>query len=140
MVNINNGANLSNILNTANGTSGENLVGKWVTFTVNIAGSDIPVNPNPGANDYNRTGLYPAATDTGHFYLGAGITSSSAEGFTFYMKDVALVKTDGTTKIPNDDLETEDPTGGAKLRSFFFSGTGAGTCVRGEGYDPNPNQ
>jgi uncharacterized repeat protein (TIGR02543 family) len=137
MVNINNGANLSNILNTANGTSGENLVGKWVTFTINIADSDIPPAPDPVPNnEYNRPVRYPAATDTGPFYLGAGITSSSAEGFTFYMKDVALVKTDGTTKIPNDDLETED--GGTKLRGFFFSGTSGGTCARGEGYDPAP--
>jgi hypothetical protein len=116
---IANNINVANILNAANGTDGENLLEKWVTFTQDIT---------EGALDsgYNKA-LYPAADATGPFFLGAGVTSSGS-AITIYMKDVALVKTDNTL-IPRDDLETE--MGTTTLGSLYWAGV-TGTVIRRE--------
>jgi hypothetical protein len=55
---------------------------------------------------YAEATYYPAATATGPFYFGLGLTGRNAQNpLTYYIKDVALVKADGTTKLLADDLD-----------------------------------
>jgi hypothetical protein len=116
---------LYNFANSANvgtgilgGTSTNSRQGKWVTFTWDIGPTqaDVPSTYRDGA--YTAT-YYPAATATGPFYFGVGITTNS-NTITYYIKDVALVKSNGNT-IANDDLDTVDGTGSPKLGSFYFA-------------------
>jgi hypothetical protein len=71
--------------------------------------TDIPDSIKGGT--YNPVN-YPDASATGPFYLAFGFTvnpnaAPAGTRITYYIKDVALIKEDGT-KLPNDDLRTAD--------------------------------
>ncbi|GHV89245.1 hypothetical protein AGMMS50267_16050 [Spirochaetia bacterium] len=85
---------------------------RWKVLSYPIVRSDIDgtVYKNDGYLGGNTQAAYPAGTDAGPFYLGLGFclnanTIADGDTITYYLKDVALVKADGT-KLPPDDFGT----------------------------------
>ncbi|MDR3284618.1 MAG: hypothetical protein LBS97_05525, partial [Treponema sp.] len=83
----------------------------------------------------------PEAAETGPFYLAFGPTlnpnSNRAGSITFYIKDIALVKTDGTTKLYADALDT--PVGSVTVGELWCKfDVNDGTVIRTVVPEPTP--
>jgi hypothetical protein len=104
------------------------LLGQWIEYEMDVS-EDSTVRD--AAYQSTAAGGYPAATASGPFYFGAGL-SSSGSAVTYYIKDVALVKENGA-KIANDPLT--ETVSGTPLGSFYFSSS-ANTVTRAVVYEP----
>jgi hypothetical protein len=118
LVTISNGGTLSAIISAPG-------LYTWKELTYPIAVDNSLVD-----GSYNAGTYYPAATATGSFYFGIGLTvnpnSAADRTVTYYIKDVALVKADGTTKLPADPLSTSfGSTTLGQLRCIFSNAAGA---------------
>jgi hypothetical protein len=82
----------------------------WKVLSYPIVRSEFEASKykNPGyLGGGNDQATYPNDTDAGPFYLGLGFCLNAnniadGETITYYLKDVALVKEDGTTLPPDD--------------------------------------
>jgi hypothetical protein len=102
LVNISNGGTLSAII-------GDPGLYAWKELSSPIVLEDIAADGKSDSS-YTTDSYYPAADAAGPFYFGLGLTvnpnSAADRTVTYYIKDVALVKADGT-KLLADDLATE---------------------------------
>jgi uncharacterized repeat protein (TIGR02543 family) len=133
-----NNQNIADILNRANESSGENLRGKWVTFTIPL-GSNINTrwkNP-PAENSSKPPAKTPLDTDTGPFLLGVGLTGNNTRGLpAYYQKDVALILDDDTVVSPDSFDEFLTGDAGLKLGQLFFTANGSYIVTRTMVYEP----
>lgn len=120
LVNINNGATVKAIL-------GEPGLNVWKAIESPIVMADIPEGQKDST--YIQATYYPADTATGPFYFGLGLTvnpngNPTQPTITYYIKDIALVKADGT-KLPADDLMGTTSAGASVGRLYCnFSTSG----------------
>ena len=90
------------LVTISNSGSTKSIVGEdYELYTWKVLENSIT---NTGNSGYVPATYYPAADATGPFFFGLGITGQNNTTFvTYYIKDVALVKSDGT-KLPADDI------------------------------------
>jgi hypothetical protein len=124
LVNINNGATVKAIL-------GEPGLNVWKTIESPIVLADIPDGQKDSS--YLQATYYPADTATGPFYFGLGLTVNPNGGptqptITYYIKDIALVKEDGT-KLPADDL-MGTTSAGASVGQLYCNFSTSGVTER----------
>jgi hypothetical protein len=125
LVKISDGATLSSLL----GSPG---LYTWKDLSYPVVEADVPADQKD--TSYAKDTYYPADNAAGPFFFALGFTvnpnSGSGRTVTYYIKDVALVKADGTTKLPADDLATTD--GGASLGQFrvIFSNDAGAKVIR----------
>jgi uncharacterized repeat protein (TIGR02543 family) len=111
---------IDGILNHNGGTPAESRMGVWVEYTFDVTPDRSYKNNYDGTN-------YPAAAATGPFFLGVGLATQSTR-VEYYIKDIALIKTDGTTLIPHDPLT--DTQGDTPLGDFYWASATNGTLTR----------
>jgi hypothetical protein len=121
LVNISNGGAMSTIIGT------DYTLFTWKELSYPIVLDDIPSGQKD--NSYARETYYPASDAADPFYFGLGLSinpnSAADRTVTYYIKDVALVKADGT-KLPADDLATVfGNTTLGQLKCIFSNAAGA---------------
>jgi hypothetical protein len=104
----------------------------WTTLSYPIVKADIAAGDLDGS--YSDATYYPAATATGPFYfsLGLSVNPNNAASATviYYVKDVALVKADGVTRLPADDLDTAFKGTTLGQLHTIFSNAAGGKVIR----------
>jgi hypothetical protein len=101
----------------------------WKTVSYPIVMDDIPAGQKDAS--YATATYYPAAAATGPFYFALGFSvnpnNGSGRTVTYYIKDVALVKADGTTKLLADSLMGTTSAGASvgQLKCIFSNDSGA---------------
>jgi len=134
---------------------------KWVTIVRDVnplassyTGKDNSGNNVPGITPAGATGTVDTTIDLGTYYLGIGAGCRNTNIASYYIKDVALVDSDGTTKYPatpfyddtgyygdGTDGRPVAPTlanGTTKIKDLAFGGGGTGGLTRVMAYNPEP--
>jgi hypothetical protein len=125
LVNITDNSTVSDLLESPG-------LNTWKTLSYPVVIADIPNGQQ--SSGYLPGTYYPADTAAGPFYFALGLTTNPNQtpnptSLTYYIKDVALVKADGTTKLPADDLGGTTSAGASvgSLKVIFNNNTGAVT-------------
>ena len=122
LVKISDGASLKSLIE-------EPGLNVWKTVSYPVVTADITEAQKD--TSYASATYYPAGTATGPFYFALGFTvnpnNGSGRTVTYYIKDVALVKADGTTKLVADDLMGATSAGASvgQLKTIFSNDSGA---------------
>jgi hypothetical protein len=121
--------NIARLVTISNGGTLSNIIGNPGLYTWKELSYSIAVNNPQVDGAYAGDTYYPAAEATGPFYFGIGFTvnpnSAAERTVTYYIKNVALVNTEGI-KLPADDFSiTFNNTTLGQLRCMFSNVAGA---------------
>lgn len=122
--------NVARLVTISGGGTLSAILGNPGLYTWKTLSYPIAVDNSLVDNTYASATYYPAADAAGPFYFGLGLTvnpnSAADRTVTYYIKDVALVKADGTTKLPADDLGAAfGSTTVGQLKCIFSNAAGA---------------
>jgi len=123
LINVAGSSNVTAILAKGKNKSGNaGSTGEWVTYEY-VIGPTLAVVSAPESTAFKAEN-YPSA-DTTKIYIGLGL-SSNANTVVYYIRDVALILSDGTI-VANDSLDITD--NGSKLGVFYFAAAGTHPVV-----------